>query len=59
MFREELKGFESEEVEEFNGKSKIATILVALGFLADIIVMYIFDLKGGDASALWVEQQYF
>ncbi|AUA37965.1 transporter [Clostridioides difficile] len=52
MFREELKGFESEEVEEFNGKSKIATILVALGFLADIIVMYIFDLKGGDASAL-------
>ncbi|HBE9318894.1 TPA: hypothetical protein KNH47_001720 [Clostridioides difficile] len=52
MFREELKGFESEEVEEFNGKSKIATILVALGFLADIIVMYIFDLKGGDASDL-------
>ncbi|MCP3317603.1 hypothetical protein NAU98_16305 [Clostridioides difficile] len=52
MFREELKGFESEEVEEFNGKSKIATILVALGFLADIIVMYVFDLKGGDASAL-------
>lgn len=52
MFREELKGFESEEVEEFNGKSKIATILVALGFLADIIAMYIFDLKGGDASAL-------
>ncbi|HEK4787557.1 TPA: hypothetical protein SOL12_003213 [Clostridioides difficile] len=52
MFREELKGFESEEVEEFNGKSKIATILVALGFFADIIAMYIFDLKGGDASAL-------
>ncbi|MCJ0053370.1 hypothetical protein [Clostridioides difficile] len=52
MFREELKGFESEEVEEFNGKSKIATILVALGFLADIISMYVFDLKGGDASAL-------
>ncbi|MDV9722678.1 hypothetical protein RHG08_15435 [Clostridioides difficile] len=52
MFREELKGFESEEVEEFNGKSKIATILVALGFLADIIAMYVFDLKGGDASAL-------
>ncbi|MER0284968.1 hypothetical protein ABRY17_13770 [Clostridioides difficile] len=52
MFREELKDFESEEVEEFNGKSKIATILVALGFLADIIAMYAFDLKGGDASAL-------
>ncbi|MCV2270150.1 hypothetical protein OCS97_003720 [Clostridioides difficile] len=52
MFREELKGFENEEVEEFNGKSKIATILVALGFLADIIAMYVFDLKGGDASAL-------
>ncbi|HFQ8910828.1 TPA: hypothetical protein ACHTLI_002963 [Clostridioides difficile] len=52
MFREELKGFESEEVEEFNGKSKIATILVALGFLADIIAMYVFDLKGGNASAL-------
>lgn len=52
MFREELKGFESEEVEAFNGKSKIATILVALGFLADIIAMYVFDLKGGDASAL-------
>ncbi|MCJ0223555.1 hypothetical protein JY758_08160 [Clostridioides difficile] len=52
MFREELKGFQSEEVEEFNGKSKIATILVALGFLADIIAMYVFDLKGGDASAL-------
>ncbi|MCC0717581.1 hypothetical protein [Clostridioides sp. ZZV14-6105] len=52
MFREELKDFESEEVKEFNGKSKIATILVALGFLADIIAMYMFDLKGGDASAL-------
>ncbi|HGM3509007.1 TPA: hypothetical protein ACKOR7_003617 [Clostridioides difficile] len=52
MFREELKEFEDEEVEEFNGKSKIATILVALGFLADIIAMYVFDLKGGDASAL-------
>ncbi|NMS91261.1 hypothetical protein HGQ85_15160 [Clostridioides difficile] len=52
MFREELKDFESEEVEEFNGKSKIATILVALGFLTDIIAMYVFDLKGGDASAL-------
>lgn len=52
MFREELKDFESEEVKEFNGKSKIATILVALGFLADIIAMYVFDLKGGDASAL-------
>lgn len=52
MFREELKEFEDEEVEEFNGKSKIATILVALGFLADIIAMYVFDLKGGEASAL-------
>ncbi|MCC0684977.1 hypothetical protein [Clostridioides sp. ZZV14-6345] len=52
MFREELKELEDEEVEEFNGKSKIATILVALGFLADIIAMYVFDLKGGDASAL-------
>lgn len=52
MFREELKDFESEEVKEFNGKSKIATILIALGFLADIIAMYMFDLKGGDASAL-------
>lgn len=48
MFREELKGFESEEVEEFNGKFKIVIILVVLGFFVDIIVMYVFDLKGGD-----------
>ena len=52
MFRKELESVDHEEIKEFNKKAKIATFLVLIGFALDIIGMYAFDLKGGDASAL-------
>lgn len=52
MFREELEDIEHKEISDFNKKSKIATFLVLAGFLLDIVAMYVFDLKGGDASSL-------
>lgn len=52
MFESELKDIDHEEIKEFNIKAKIATFLVLIGFALDIVAMYIFDLKGGDASAL-------
>ena len=52
MFREELQDVEHEEIKEFNKNAKIATFLVLIGFILDIVAMSVFDLKGGDASAL-------
>lgn len=52
MFREELQDVEHEEIKEFNKNAKIATFLVLIGFVLDIVAMFVFDLKGGDASAL-------
>ncbi|HSQ87663.1 TRAP transporter large permease subunit [Romboutsia sp.] len=52
MFKDELSKVSHEEIKEFSPKAKIATVLVLIGFLADIMCMYAFDLKGGDASAL-------
>lgn len=37
---------------KFNRKAKLATVMVAIAFILDIVVMFAFDLKGGDASAL-------
>ncbi|MGM9533144.1 hypothetical protein [Intestinibacter sp.] len=52
MFREELKNVEHEEIKKFNKNAKIATFLVLIGFILDIVAMSVLDLKGGDASAL-------
>ena len=52
MFRKELSHVEYKEIKHFSKKSKIAAFLVAIGFLIDIICMFKFNLKGGDASAL-------
>ncbi|MGM9533993.1 MAG: hypothetical protein ACI3VR_02025 [Intestinibacter sp.] len=52
MFREELQDVEHEEIKEFNKNAKIATFLVLIGFVLDIVAMSVLDLKGGDASAL-------
>jgi hypothetical protein len=37
---------------KFNLKAKLATLMVGAGFILDIAAMFIFDLKGGEASAL-------
>lgn len=52
MFKEELKQVEHVEIKSFNKKAKIATLLVLIGFLLDIVAMYALNLKGGDATAL-------
>lgn len=52
MFKEELKQVEHVEIKSFNKKAKIATLLVLIGFLLDIVSMYALNLKGGDATAL-------
>lgn len=36
----------------YTNKAKISSILVPLGFMLDVVCMFIFDLKGGDATAL-------
>lgn len=52
VFSEEL--YMAEEVVEinFNLKTKVSAVLVVLGFSLDIILMYVFKLKGSDATAL-------
>lgn len=52
MFDKELATTKEFEVKEIGIKAKIAVFLVAIGFVLDIVAMYKFDLKGGDASAL-------
>lgn len=52
IFTEELKNVKHVEIKVFNKKAKIATFLVLIAFALDIVGMYTFDLKGGDASAL-------
>ena len=48
----ELQAVDHEEITEFNPKAKIAVFLVLIGFVLDIVAMYIFKLTGGDAAAL-------
>lgn len=52
MFINELSHVEYKEIKSFSKKSKVSALLVAIGFLVDIICMFKFNLKGGDASAL-------
>ena len=44
--------FDNEEITEFDPKAKIATFMVLIGFVLDIVAMYVFKLTGGDAAAL-------
>ncbi|MGL5311922.1 MAG: hypothetical protein ACRC92_01620 [Peptostreptococcaceae bacterium] len=52
MFDEELATTREYEVKEVGPKAKISVLIVAVGFILDIVAMFMFDLKGGDASAL-------
>ncbi|MPM99954.1 hypothetical protein SDC9_147149 [bioreactor metagenome] len=52
VFDEELATTKDFEIKEIGPKAKISVFLVAIGFILDIVAMYKFDLKGGDASAL-------
>ena len=52
MFDQELATTKDFEVKEVGTRAKISVFLVLIGFILDIVAMYKFDLKGGDASAL-------
>lgn len=52
MFAEELATTRDYEVKEVSKTAKISVFLVAIAFALDIVAMYKFDLRGGDASAL-------
>ncbi|MGL5715728.1 MAG: hypothetical protein ACRCX2_22085, partial [Paraclostridium sp.] len=52
LFKEEIDKNKPINIKVFNIKAKIATFLVLLLFSIDIIAMFLFDLKGGDATAL-------
>ena len=54
MFEQELAvARESEmELKEVGPKAKLSVFIVAIAFILDIVGMYVFDLKGGDATAL-------
>ena len=54
MFEQELAATRETEVElkEVGPKAKISVFVVAVAFILDIVGMYMFDLKGGDATAL-------
>ncbi len=52
LFLNEVKDTEEKQEKKFNIKARIATLMVGLAFTLDIAVMFIFDLKGGDATAL-------
>ena len=54
VFEEELALARDAEVEikEVGTKAKVSIFVVGIAFILDIVGMYIFDLKGGDATAL-------
>lgn len=52
LFLNEVKDKEEKQEKKFNIKARIATLMVGVAFTLDIAVMFIFDLKGGDATAL-------
>ncbi|SCI04853.1 hypothetical protein [Romboutsia sp. 1001713B170207_170306_H8] len=52
IFKDELSKVEHSQVKTFNKKAKIATFLVLIGFILDLIAMFKLNLKGGDATAL-------
>ncbi|GAA0218588.1 hypothetical protein [Metaclostridioides mangenotii] len=51
-FLDEVINTKNIQNKKFNLKAKLATLMVGAGFILDIAAMYIFDLKGGEASAL-------
>ena len=51
-FLDEVKNIKNIQNKKFNLKAKLATLMVGAGFILDIAAMFIFDLKGGEASAL-------
>ncbi len=52
LFKDEITENKKVDVKVFNVKAKIATFLVLILFSLDILAMFMFDLKGGDATAL-------
>jgi hypothetical protein len=52
VFKNEINEVKELNIKIFNIKAKIATFLVLIVFLLDIVLMFIFDLKGSDATAL-------
>ncbi|WP_148558290.1 hypothetical protein [Terrisporobacter glycolicus] len=54
MFDQELAVARESEVEikEVGPKAKLSVFVVAVAFILDIVGMYMFNLKGGDATAL-------
>ncbi|MCR1953619.1 hypothetical protein NSA24_02080 [Clostridioides mangenotii] len=52
LFLSEVRDTEEIQEKKFNIKARIATLMVGVAFTLDIAVMFIFDLKGGDATAL-------
>ena len=54
MFVDELALTETDEfeVKEVGTKAKVSVFVVLIAFILDIVGMYMFDLKGGDATAL-------
>jgi len=51
-FLDEVINTKNIQNKKFNLKAKLATLMVGAGFILDIAAMFIFDLKGGEASAL-------
>ena len=52
VFKNEISEVKEVNIKNFNIKAKIATFLVLIVFLLDIVLMFIFNLKGSDATAL-------
>lgn len=52
LFKDEITENKKVDVKVFNVKAKISTFLVLILFSLDILAMFMFDLKGGDATAL-------
>lgn len=52
MFNNEIAVAKEIEIKEVGIKAKLSVFVVAIAFILDIIGMFVFDLKGGDATAL-------
>ncbi|WP_099191214.1 hypothetical protein [Tepidibacter mesophilus] len=46
------KNIQIYEGEVYKKETKISAVVVAIGFILDVICMFLFDLKGGEATAL-------
>ena len=52
LFNDEIAVAKEIEIKEVGIKAKLSVFVVAIAFILDIIGMFVFDLKGGDATAL-------